>query len=237
MALEQQQWTIPPDAAGLRNEVSNALSRLRGELSAAGLSIPSSGGEEAVAASLANDDFESGALTKWRIDRKGPGGWFVYTNGRTPPSLASTDPGFPFAVPEPPQGTFAALTDMNGPGRFILSRKVTLDGRYRLRMTVFYANSGRFSGTTSSQDAINDEQQFRVDLVAAAAPVETTADAGVLTTIFMTKPGDPARLDPTEMTIDLSRWEGQTVRLRFAVGQNQAPLRAGVDAIRFEKLR
>jgi hypothetical protein len=145
MALEQQQWTIPAEAAGLRNEVSTALSRLRGVLSAASLSIPSSSSEEAVAASVANDDFESGALTKWRIDRKGPGGWFVYRNGSTPPSLAVTDPGFPFAVPAPPQGTFAALTDMNGPGRFILSRKVTLDGRYRLRMTVFYANSGRFS--------------------------------------------------------------------------------------------
>ena len=236
IALEQQQWTIPADAAGLRNEVSNALSRLRGELSSAGLSIPSSSSEDAVAASLANDDFESGALTKWRIDRKGPGGWFVYTNGSTPPSLASTDPGFPFAVPEPPQGRFAALTDMNGPGRFILSRKVTLDGRYRLRMTVFYANSGRFSATTSSQDAVNDEQQYRVDLVAAGAPVDTTADAAVLATIFMTKPADSAHLEPTEMTIDLSKWEGQTVRLRFAVGQNQAPLRAGVDAIRFEKL-
>ena len=37
IALEQQQWTIPADAAGLRNEVSNALSRLRGELSSAGV--------------------------------------------------------------------------------------------------------------------------------------------------------------------------------------------------------
>ena len=80
------------------------------------------------------------------------------------------------------------------------------------------------------------EQQYRVDLVAAEAPVDTTGDAAVLATIFMTKPADSARLDPTEMTIDLSKWEGQTVRLRFAVGQNQAPLRAGVDEIRFEKL-
>lgn len=57
-----------------------------------------------------------------------------------------------------------------------------------------------------------------------------------LATIFMTKAADSAHLEPTEITIDLSKWEGQTVRLRFAVGQDQAPLRAGVDAIRFEKL-
>ena len=30
------------------------------------------------------DDFESGALTSWKIERSGAGGWFVYTNGKTP---------------------------------------------------------------------------------------------------------------------------------------------------------
>ena len=94
----------------------------------------------------------------------------------------------------------------------------------------------RLEGATSSKRPSTFEQQYRVDLVEAGAPVETTADAAVLATIFMTRPAGSARLDPAEMTIDLSKWEGQTVRLRFAVGQNQAPLRAGVDAIRFEKL-
>ena len=42
IALEQQQWTIPADATGLKNEVASALSRLRGELSSAGVVIPSS---------------------------------------------------------------------------------------------------------------------------------------------------------------------------------------------------
>ena len=45
-----------------------------------------------------------------------------------------------------------------------------------------------------------------------------------------------ARRLPTDVTVDLSRWEGQTIRLRFAVGENLAPLRAGVDNIRFERI-
>ena len=66
------------------------------------------------------DDFESGALTSWKIERSGAGGWFVYTNGKTPPNPSESDPNIPFAVPDPPQGKFAAVTDMNGPGRRIL---------------------------------------------------------------------------------------------------------------------
>ena len=172
IALEQQQWTISGGTPGLRNEVSNALIACAA-LSSAGLSIPSSSSEDAVAASLANDDFESGALTKWRIDKDPAGG--SSTRTATPPSLASTDPGFPFAVPEPPQGTFAALTDMNGPGRFILSRKVTLDGRYRLRMTVFYANSGRFSATTSSRRCHQRRTASTCRSRCSRGPVDTTA--------------------------------------------------------------
>ena len=36
------------------------------------------------------------------------------------------------------------------------------------------------------------------------------------------------------MTVDLSKWEGQTVRLRLASVDNRGPLRAGVDDIRLE---
>lgn len=39
-----------------------------------------------------------------------------------------------------------------------------------------------------------------------------------------------------QVVVDLSPWEGQTVRLRFAVADNLGPLRAGVDKIRFERL-
>jgi hypothetical protein len=57
----------------------------------------------------------------------------------------------------------------------------------------------------------------------------------VLATVFQARPTDPPRLQPTEVTFDLSPWAGQTIRLRFASADNQGPLRAGVDNIRFER--
>ena len=81
------------------------------------------------------DDFESGALTGWRAVGSGSGGWFVYSNGSKAPDPARSDPNVPFDLPHPPQGRFAAVTDMNGPGTLILYRDVKLDGRFRLHLT------------------------------------------------------------------------------------------------------
>jgi hypothetical protein len=238
MALEKQERRLTADTPGLRQEVMNAIATLRKELGAAAASIPSADDVQPVPASRADEDFESGTLANWRIDQRGSGGWFIYSEGKTSPDPARSDSGFPFDVPAPPQGKFAAVTDQNAPGRFILYRDVTLDGRYRLHLTPFYVNLGRrFSGATiSSRNTINDEQHYRIDIVASSAPVDSVASEHVLVSIFETRPGDPARRVPTEVTVDLSRWEGRTVRLRLAVGENQAPLRGGVDNIRFERI-
>src|ERR1700752_894121 len=53
------------------------------------------------------DDFQSGPLASWKLDRSGAGGWFVYSNGKTPPNPSESDPNIPFAVPDVPQGKFA----------------------------------------------------------------------------------------------------------------------------------
>jgi hypothetical protein len=97
----------------------------------------------------------------------GAGGWFVYTNGKTAPDSAQSDSNVPFDVPNPPQGRFAAATDMNGPGRRILYRDVMVDGRYRLHLTVFYVNAGGFStlqidGTIGRQSAVSDRPRDTV---------------------------------------------------------------------------
>ena len=76
------------------------------------------------------DDFESGALTDWQAVGGGSGGWFVYSDGQRPPDPAQSDPNVPFDLPDPPQGRFAAVTDMNGPGTRILYRDLRLDGRF-----------------------------------------------------------------------------------------------------------
>jgi D-alanyl-D-alanine carboxypeptidase len=181
------------------------------------------------------DDFESGALTGWKALASGAGGWYVYSDGRKAPDPAASDPNVPFAVPDPPQGRFAAVTDMNGPGTRILYRDVKLDGHFVLHLTVFYAGSALTSPETLAHDD-EPNQQFRIDLVDPSAPIDSVAKPDVLANVFRTSPGDPSSLEPTAVSVDLSRWSGETVRLRLAVTDNSGPLRAGVDDIRFEPM-
>jgi D-alanyl-D-alanine carboxypeptidase len=183
------------------------------------------------------DDFESGAITGWQAVGSGSGGWFVYADGHTAPDPAQSDPNVPFDLPDPPQGRFAAVTDMNGPGTRILYRDLRLEGRFTLQVSVFYAGTGPFSSpATLAYDAPEANQQFRIDLVRPSAPIDSVAKGDVLANVFRTSPGDPARRQPTEVRVDVSAWAGQTVRLRLAGTDNQGPLRVGVDNVRFEQI-
>jgi D-alanyl-D-alanine carboxypeptidase len=183
------------------------------------------------------DDFESGALTGWKAVGAGSGGWFVYTDGTKTPDPSQSDPNVPFDVPNPPQGKFAVVTDTNGPGTRILYRDVKLDGRLRLHLTVFYAGVGGLRSPRSlAYDEPGANQQFRIDLVAPSAPIDSVAKGDVLANVFATSAGDPDRRKPSAVSVDVSRWAGRTVRLRLAAADNGGPLRAGVDDIRFEPI-
>jgi CubicO group peptidase (beta-lactamase class C family) len=183
------------------------------------------------------DDFESGALAGWQAVGSGAGGWFVYSDGSEAPDPEQSDPNAPFHVPDPPEGRFAAVTDMNGPGTRILYRDVGLDGRSTLHLTVFYEGSASFSSPdTLAYESPEPNQQFRIDLIDPSAPIDSVADGDVLVNVFRTSPADPTSLEPTAVSVDLSPWAGQTVRLRLAQSDNQGPLRAGVDNIRFEPI-
>jgi len=183
------------------------------------------------------DDFESGALAGWQAVGSGAGAWFAYSDGQVPPDPAQSDPNAPFFVPNPPQGGFAAVTDMNGPGTRILYRDVALEGRFALHLTVFYVGKAPFSTPGAlAHESPEPNQQFRIDLIDPSAPIDSVAESDVLVNIFRTSPGDPISLEPTAVSVDLSPWAGQTVRLRLAQTDNQGPLRAGVDNIRFEPI-
>jgi hypothetical protein len=183
------------------------------------------------------DDFESGALERWRALGGGSGAWFAYSDGQVAPDPAQTDPNAPFFVPDPPQGGFAAVTHGSGPGTRILYRDVRLEGRLALHLTVFYTGEAPFSAPdTLSYESPESNQQFRIDLIDPSAPIDSVAEGDVLLNVFRTSPGDPTSLAPTAVRVDLSPWAGETVRLRLAQTDNQGPLRAGVDNIRFEPI-
>jgi hypothetical protein len=158
-------------------------------------------------------------------------------NGKRPPDPARSDPSVPFDLPNPPEGKFAAVTDMNGPGTRILYRDVKLVGRFMLHLTVFYAGVGDLSSpATLAYDDPEANQQFRIDLVAPSAPIDSVKLGDVLGNVFATSPADPQGRAPTAVSVDVSRWAGQTVRLRLAGTDNRGPLRVGVDDIRFEPI-
>lgn len=179
-----------------------------------------------------NWNFERGTLSGWHTRSSSSGAWYAYADGSTPPDPAQTDPHVAFDVPDPPEGRYAAVTDMTAPGTRILYRDFKLDGPTKLTFTVFYDNAGPFASPAALDfRGCEPNQQFRVELLDAAAPADTTAAKHVLATIFQTDPGDPPRLAPRTVTFDLSRWDGERVRLRFAQVDNSGPLRAGVDDV------
>jgi hypothetical protein len=150
------------------------------------------------------DDFESGALTDWRAVGSGAGGWFIYTNGKKAPDPSRSSPNVPFDLSNPPEGKFAAATDMNGPGTLVLYRDVKLEGRFKLHLTVFYATDPLAGGFSTPQTLAYDDpesnQQFRIDLVAPSAPIDSVAHDDVLMNVYKTRREDPYRSVPTAVT-------------------------------------
>jgi hypothetical protein len=191
------------------------------------------GASSASAANVVNGDFETGTLE----------GWQVYnSNAKEKWVVAKEEEG---TLPPPLSGRFAAISAMGAPGTTILYQDVALEpaASHRLEMTLAYQSFEPI--VIPSPDSLDAEepfenQQFRVDVMKPTAPIESLAPSDVLATVFATqeseneteagKEGEPA-LEPTRLSVDLTRFAGQTVRLRFAVAVNLFPLQALVDAV------
>jgi CubicO group peptidase (beta-lactamase class C family) len=180
------------------------------------------------------DDFETGALTGWREVGSGRGGWFVYKDGQVGPGPSASVIGA-VPLPAPPQGTFAASTEADGPGTHILYRDLRLDGRVSLIANVFYRGTvGLASPDTLAHDSLEENQQFRIDLIDPSAPIDSIAADAILLDVFGTTSGDPLYRAPTEIAVNAGTLAGRSVRLRIVQTDNQGLMRVGVDDIRFE---
>jgi hypothetical protein len=179
------------------------------------------------AATVANGDFESGDLAGWTVSNLGSGDWFNYTGMVAPLSG--------HAIAAPPQGTRAATSAQTGPGSHILYQDVALeaDHDHMLSFVLYYANwaGAFFSPGTLDPFLGQANQQYRVDIVKPTAPVDSLAAGDVLLNVFATSPGDSLTLAPTPISADLSQFEGQTVRIRFAQVDNQLFFQGSVDAV------
>ena len=111
-------------------------------------------------ASLVNGGFETGDLTGWLTKQTGTGKWLVYSDGSTPPVPSLSDPNRPFRMPDPPEGLYAAVTDMKSDGQRSLYQDVQLDAPYILEFVVFYNNGAA---------VFNSKNGFRADLMSTTA--------------------------------------------------------------------
>lgn len=208
-------------------------------IACAALLVPATAG----AATVVNGDFESGSLSGWQVQDTGPAtksGWYVYSGTESPLG----EEGSEEKLPSPPSGSHAAITDQTGPGSDILYQDVTLEPywTHQLTMTLFYNNlAGEFfipnpdtlnwTGGPSETEEEQDNQQYRVDVMKPTAPVNSLNPSDILATVFATREGSPESMAPAQFTTDLTPFAGQTVRLRFAMTDNQFFFNAGVDNV------
>jgi hypothetical protein len=184
----------------------------------------------ASAATVVNGNFETGNLSGWQTQALGlstEAGWFAYSGTETPLSEG--------AIQAPPQGSFAATSDEGGPGTHILYQDIALEPFYaqQLSMLVYYQSAA--SIIVPSPDTLDSEgspnQQYRVDVIKPSAPITTLEPSDILATVFQNKTGDPETMAPTQLTVNLTPFAGQTVRLRFVEVDNQFFFNASVDAV------
>lgn len=160
-----------------------------------------------------------------------PGGdqnGFLVQTGTLSPGLVT------FPVPPPPDGLFTAMTTQLGPGTHIISQVITLPagGNGQLFFRLFIGNrAAAFFSPPSLSYTVFPNQQFRMDVMDAAAPIDDVGP-GVLLNVYQTQPGDPPVSDGyLTVTADLSAFNGRSVRLRFAQVDNQGFFNAGVDDV------
>lgn len=189
------------------------------------------------AALIVNGSFESG-LAGWSLaDQAGGDGSFQLQSGTLSPVNGD-------AVPLPSAGSQAAMSDGPGPGAHVLYQDfVAVAATATLSFDLFIGNrADHFASPnslafdlTSQTGAQTQNQQVRVDILAAGADPFSVAAADVLLSLVRTLPGDALVSGYTTVSTDISALlaahDGQTLRLRFAETDNLAQMQLGVDNV------
>jgi hypothetical protein len=182
---------------------------------------------------IQNGGFETGFAGWTRADQLGSDGSFGIQVGPLSP-----DNGF--AVPPPPGGTFAAMTDAEGAGSHVLFQNFTVSSptpALTLTFDLFVGNRADAFHTPNTLDfstpALN--QQARVDITLGSADPFSLSASDVLLNPFHTNVGDPLVSGYTHFVVDLTSLVnanlGVPLRLRFAEVDNVFVFNFGVDNV------
>lgn len=184
---------------------------------------------ETASANLVNGGFETGDFTGWTTTTAGDArpiaiaiGSTVSDGGTIPPSLTNNR---------------YAYTSQTGPGQSFLTQAFTVQaGINRIFFDLFVRNSASAFATPDSLSyLVNPNQQARVDIIRAGAPVTTTDPADIIVAAFRTQVGDPLvqpwRTFELDVTSQLAPFVGQVVVFRFAQVDNQNYFNFGIDNV------
>jgi hypothetical protein len=183
---------------------------------------------------ITNGGFESG-FTGWtRADQVGSEGTFALQSGTASPVNGT-------AVPAPPGGTQAAMTDAQGPGAHVMYQDFVVPtspiGSAPLSFGLFVGNRATAFSTPASLDFSTPtlNQQARVDILRGGTDPFSVTAADVLFTAYQTQTTDPLVSGYTTVTRDLTSVlaanPGATLRLRFAETDNVNFFQFGVDNV------
>jgi hypothetical protein len=185
---------------------------------------------------LVNGGFETG-LTGWTVvDQIGSDGTFALQSGTTSPASGSP-------VPAPPEGSFAAMSDAEGPGGHVLYQDFIVPAAVpvaTLSFELFVNNQADDFHTPAHLDFATPDlnQQARVDILLASADPFSVAPGDVLAALYQTQPGDPLVSGYTEYSFDITALINSNLnaplRLRFAETDNVFFFQLGVDDVRLE---
>jgi len=191
----------------------------------------------APAASINNGGFESGFAGWTRADQAGSDGTFALQTGAASPVNGT-------AVPAPPGGSTAAMTDAQGPGAHVLYQTFTVTApvpQSVLSFDLFIGNRAAAFSTPSSLDFATPtlNQQARVDILAGAADPFSVSAADLLMNLFQTTTGDALvsgySHHASDITALLNSHLNTPLTLRFAETDNVFTFQFGVDNVNIQE--
>jgi hypothetical protein len=195
------------------------------------LLVTMTAGAAFAAGGVTNGGFETGDFSGWQVytDDANDGSWYMYS-GTAAPRIGSV-------IPAPVDGTYAATSDQVGPGLRILYQDVTIPkGLTFLSFTFGYENRAPAFATPDSLEFVGvANQQCRVDLMTPSADITSVAPGDVRQMLYRTEVGEPNSMPYTPMQFDVSKYVGQTFRLRFSDVDNQSYIQCFVDNVQIQR--
>jgi hypothetical protein len=186
-----------------------------------------------LAASITNGGFESGFASWTKADQLGSEGTFALQTGTASPVNGT-------AVPSPPGGSTAAMTDAQGPGSHVLYQTFMLTSpvpQATLSFDLFIGNRAPAFYAPSTLDFATPtlNQQARVDILAGGADPFSVSASDVLMNLFQTSAGDALVSGYThhasDITTLLNSHLNTPLTLRFAEADNVLTFQFGIDNV------